>query len=135
MSQPSRDMYTCYKCVIDCHFGQYRTQYTTSRLRRSGVYKTVLPSPQSIANKYIPDGTAVRACIEYGIAPLVLSITFITRTAGLPILFVVLGVKVRSITCSIGPTELAISGNMDRSRMLGVGRLHNDSHVPCNYNR
>ena len=43
---------TCNKCVIDCGFGQYRTQYTPSRLRRSGVYRTVLPSPQSITHKY-----------------------------------------------------------------------------------
>ena len=47
---------TCNKCVIDCAFGQYRTQYTPSRLRRSGVYSTVLPSPQSITHKYTLHG-------------------------------------------------------------------------------
>ena len=43
---------TCNKCVIDCGFGQYGTQYTPSRLRRSGVYRTVLPSPQSTTHNY-----------------------------------------------------------------------------------
>ena len=42
---------TCNKCVIDCGFGQYRTQYTPSRLRRSGVYRTVLPS-RAVNNTY-----------------------------------------------------------------------------------
>ena len=32
----------CNECVIYCGFGQNRTQYTPSRLRRSGVYRTVL---------------------------------------------------------------------------------------------
>ena len=41
----------CNKC-IDCGFEQYRTQYTSSRLRLSVVYRTVLPSPQSITHKY-----------------------------------------------------------------------------------
>ena len=40
--------------------------------------------------------------------------------------FVELGVKVRSISCNIGPAERAISRNMDRSRMSGIGKLHND---------
>ena len=31
-----------------------------------------------------------------------------------------LGVKVRSISCNIGPAERAISRNMDRSRMSGM---------------
>ena len=54
--------------------------------------------------------------------------TFITRTARLPTLFsiffffFVLGVKVRSISCNIGPAERAISRNMDRSRMSGIGK-------------
>ena len=43
---------TCSKCVIDCGFRKYRTQYTPSRLCRLGVYSTVLPSPQSITHKY-----------------------------------------------------------------------------------
>ena len=43
---------TCNTCIIDCDFGQYHTQYTPSRLHHSGVYKTVLPSPQSIIQKY-----------------------------------------------------------------------------------
>ena len=43
---------TCNKCVIDCGFGKYRTQYTPSRLCRLSVYRTVLPSPQSITHKY-----------------------------------------------------------------------------------
>ena len=43
---------TCNKCVINCGFGQYHTQYTPAWLRRSGVYRTVLPSPQSITHKY-----------------------------------------------------------------------------------
>ena len=34
---------TCNTCLIDCGFGQYCTQYTPSRLHRSGVYRTVLP--------------------------------------------------------------------------------------------
>ena len=46
--------------------------------------------------------------------------------------FEVLGVKVRSISCNIGPAERAISRNMDRSRMSGIGKLHDDGHVPCN---
>ena len=41
---------TCNKCVIDCGFGQYCTQYTPSQLCRSGVDKTVMPSPQSITH-------------------------------------------------------------------------------------
>ena len=43
---------TCNKCVIDCGFGQDRTQYTRSQLRCSGVYRTVLPSPQSIIDSF-----------------------------------------------------------------------------------
>ena len=43
------------KCVIDCGFGQYRTQYIPSRLRRSGVYRTALSSLQSITHKYMPE--------------------------------------------------------------------------------
>ena len=43
----------------------------------------------------------------------------------------VLGVKVRSVLCNIGPAERAISRNMDRSRMSGIGKLHDDGHVPC----
>ena len=44
---------TCNECVIDCGFGQYRTtQYTPSRLCCLGVYRTVLPSPQSTTHKY-----------------------------------------------------------------------------------
>ena len=47
--------------------------------------------------------------------------------------FFVLGVKVRSISCNIGPAERAISRNMDRSRMSGIGKLHEcDGHVPSN---
>ena len=45
---------------------------------------------------------------------------------------VALGVKVRSISCNIGPAERAISRNMDRSRMSGIGKSHDDGHVPCN---
>ena len=56
---------TCNKCVIDCGFGQYRTQCTPSRLRRSGVYRTVLPSLQSITHKYTaPVQAIVRVCNE-----------------------------------------------------------------------
>ena len=32
---------------------------------------------------------------------------------------------------NIGQAELAISRNMDRSRMSGIGKLHDDVHVPC----
>ena len=63
--------------------------------------------------------------------------TFITRAraARLPTFFFhflnyTLGVKVRSISCNIAR---AISRNMDRSRMSGIGKLHDDGHVPCNY--
>ena len=33
---------------------------------------------------------------------------------------------------NIGQAELAVSRNMDRSRMSGIGKLHDDVHVPCN---
>ena len=46
-------------------------------------------------------------------------------------IFVEIRVKVRSISCSIGPAERVISRNMDRSRMSGIGKLHDDGHVPC----
>ena len=36
------------------------------------------------------------------------------------------------MSCNIGPDERAVSRNMDRSRMSGIGKLHDDSHVPCN---
>ena len=32
---------------------------------------------------------------------------------------------------NIGPAEQSISRNMDRSRMLAIGKLHDDGHVPC----
>ena len=44
---------TCNTRVTDCGFGQYRTRYTLSWLRRSGMYRMVLPSPQPITHKYI----------------------------------------------------------------------------------
>ena len=34
--------------------------------------------------------------------------------------------------CNIGSAEQSISRNMDRSRMSGIGKLHDDGHVPCN---
>ena len=41
---------TCNKCVVDRNLGQYRTP---SGLCRSGVYQTVLSSPQSVTHRYI----------------------------------------------------------------------------------
>ena len=38
--------------------------------------------------------------------------------------------RVRSAV--VTPAEWAISRNMDRSWMSGIGKLHDDSHVPCN---
>ena len=35
------------------------------------------------------------------------------------------------ITCNIELAEWAISNNLDRSRMLRIGRLHDNSHVRC----
>ena len=63
--------------------------------------------------------------------------TFITRTARLPtlcsiFLCYILGVKVRSISCNIGSVERAISRSINRSRMSGIGKLHDHGHVPCN---
>ena len=46
--------------------------------------------------------------------------------------FVVLRVKVRSISCNIGPAKRVISRNKDRSRMSGIGKLHDDGHMSCN---
>ena len=33
---------------------------------------------------------------------------------------------------NIGQAELAISRHMDRSRMSGIAKLHDDVDVPCN---
>ena len=43
-----------------------------------------------------------------------------------------IGFKVRSISCNVGPAKRAISQNIDRSRMSGIGKLHDDGHVSCN---
>ena len=49
--------------------------------------------------------------------------TFTTRMARPATLeiFLVLSVKVQSISCNIGPAERYISRNMDRSRRSGIG--------------
>ena len=72
---------TCHKCAIDCGFAQYRTQYTPSRLRRSGVHRTVLPSPQSITHKYCPailsaEYSPMHAFIQYLFYLLVVRLQF-----------------------------------------------------------
>ena len=99
-----------YVCIIDQAPGQYRLIHARTAQAWGHVSSTVLPT-----------------CVNS---------TFITRTARLPTLlpffFVVLGVKVRSISWNIGPAERAISINMDRSRMSGIGKLPDDDHVPCN---
>ena len=76
----------------------------------------------------------MRACIQYGIdRPHLLHAPIDYQHFFRFFLFLVeLGVKVWSILCELGPAERAISRNMDRSRMSGIGKLHDDGHVPCN---
>ena len=103
---------TGYVSNIDRVLGQYRTQYMSERCSCEGMYR-------------------VRYC------PRVRSITHLLHARlgyqhFFPFFVVVLGVKVRSISCNIGSAERAISRNMDRPRMSGIGQLHDDGHVPCN---
>ena len=115
-SAPKESIKQCdsysYVCVTDRAPGQYRPIQALTAAPFGHVSSTVLPG--CVVNK-----------------------TFITRMARLPefsffssffVVVVVLGVKVRSISCNIGPPE----SGLDRSRMSGIGKLHDDGHVPCN---
>ena len=90
--------------------------------------------------QYMPERRSREGMYLVRYCPRARSITHLLHacTARLPTLFFHFfvvrahGVKVRSISCNIGPAERAISRNMDRSRMSGIGKLHGDGHVPCN---
>ena len=106
--------YTCCMYVLLTSHPGNTVQHMPTWLRRSGMYQV----------RYCPRARSITHLLHARLGYQHFFHSFFVVA--------VLGVKVRTILCDVGPAERAISRNMDRSRMSGIGKLHDDGHVPCN---
>ena len=106
--------YTCCMYVLLTSHPSNTVQHMPPRLCRSGMYQV----------RYCPRARSITHLLHARLGYQHFFHSFFVVA--------VLGVKVRPILCNVGPAERAISRNMDRSRMSGIGKLHDDGHVPCN---